>query len=112
MGSYGGRELSYTSDLDLILLYHANADCPVSSGVRKLTPSLYFSRLGQHLVTALSALSGEGRLYEIDLRLRPSGRKGPLVVTLATFENYQIKVGGVRQFPPAASGFGIGSGFF
>ena len=90
MGSYGGRELSYTSDLDLILLYHANADCPVSRGGRKLAPSLYFSRLGQHLVTALSALSGEGRLYEIDLRLRPSGRKGPLVVTLATFEDYQI----------------------
>ena len=90
MGSYGGRELSYTSDLDLILLYHANADCPLSSGVGKLAPSLYFSRLGQHLVTALSALSGEGRLYEIDLRLRPSGRKGPLVVTLASFEDYQI----------------------
>ena len=90
MGSYGGRELSYTSDLDLILLYHADADCPLSSGPRKLAPSLYFSRLGQHLVTALSALSGEGRLYEIDLRLRPSGRKGPLVVTLASFEDYQI----------------------
>lgn len=90
MGSYGGRDLSYPSDLDLILLYHANADCPVSSGVRKLAPSLYFSRLGQHLVTALSARSGEGRLYEIDLRLRPSGSKGPLVVTLATFEDYQF----------------------
>jgi glutamate-ammonia-ligase adenylyltransferase len=90
MGSYGGRELSYTSDLDLILLYHADPSCPVSSGPRQLAPSLYFSRLGQHLITALSALTGEGRLYEIDLRLRPSGRKGPLVVTLETFEDYQI----------------------
>ena len=91
MGSYGGRELSYTSDLDLILLYHADAAQPTSSGQRQLAPSLYFSRLGQHLLTALSVLTGEGRLYEIDLRLRPSGRKGPLVVTLETFEDYQMK---------------------
>ncbi len=89
LGSYGGGELSYTSDLDLILLYHADPSSTESTGGKALPPSLYFSRLGQHLLTALSALTGQGRLYEIDLRLRPSGRKGPLVVTLETFETYQ-----------------------
>lgn len=89
MGSYGGGNLSHASDLDLILLYDADFDTPASDGGKPLAASQYFSRLGQHVITAITALTGEGRLYEVDLRLRPSGAAGPLVVTLKTFADYQ-----------------------
>ena len=89
MGSYGGGNLSHASDLDMILLYDADFDTPASDGEKPLTASQYFSRLGQHVITAITALTGEGRLYELDLRLRPSGASGPLVVTLKTFADYQ-----------------------
>lgn len=87
MGSYGARELTYTSDLDLILLYRAKGDQP--DGKKALSAPQYYSRLGTRFITAVTALTGEGRLYEIDMRLRPSGRQGPLVVTLKTFSDYQ-----------------------
>jgi glutamate-ammonia-ligase adenylyltransferase len=89
MGSYGGGNLSHASDLDMILLYDADFNTPASDGAKPLGPSQYFSRLGQHVITAITALTGEGRLYELDLRLRPSGAAGPLVVTLKTFAEYQ-----------------------
>lgn len=86
MGSFGGRSLTFTSDLDLIMLYDAPQDKTSSKGH---SPSQYFSRLGQHIITAITSLTAEGQLYDIDMRLRPSGRKGPLVVTLDTFSKYQ-----------------------
>lgn len=89
MGSYGGGNLSHASDLDMILLYDADFSATGSDGEKPLGASQYFSRLGQHVITAITALTGEGRLYELDLRLRPSGAAGPLVVTLKTFAGYQ-----------------------
>lgn len=88
MGKYGGRELTHTSDLDIVFLYHCEDMKAVSDGKKPLAPSQYFSRLGQHIITAVTALTPEGRLFEVDTRLRPSGSQGPLVVTLKTFEEY------------------------
>jgi glutamate-ammonia-ligase adenylyltransferase len=88
MGSYGGKAMTFTSDLDIIMLYDAPKG---STSTKGLSPSQYFSRLGQQMITAITVLTSEGLLYDVDLRLRPSGSKGPLVVTLETFEDYQMK---------------------
>lgn len=88
LGSFGGRELTAGSDLDLVLLYDAPENARASGG-RELPASQYYIRLGQHFLTSLSAMMGSGKLYEVDLRLRPSGRWGPLVVTLPSFLEYQ-----------------------
>jgi len=91
MGKYGGRELTHTSDLDIVFLYHAADMSQMSDGAKPLMPSQYFSRLGQNIITAITALTSEGRLYEVDTRLRPSGSQGPLVVTLKTFQDYYAR---------------------
>ena len=93
MGKYGGRELTHTSDLDLVFLYHVPLADPSSAaiqsdGPKPLGPSQYYSRLVQQVVTAITALTPAGRLFEVDTRLRPSGAQGPLVVTLKTFADY------------------------
>ncbi|BCJ90302.1 glutamate-ammonia-ligase adenylyltransferase [Terrihabitans soli] len=89
MGKLGGREMTAASDLDLILIYeHPEGDLQ-SDGERPLAPSQYYARLTQRLVAALSAPTSEGTLYEVDLRLRPSGRAGPLATRLAAFVTYQ-----------------------
>jgi len=88
MGKYGGRELTHTSDLDIVFLYSVADMSRVSDGDKPLSPSQYFSRLGQNIITAITALTSEGRLFEVDSRLRPSGSQGPLVVTLKTFQDY------------------------
>jgi glutamate-ammonia-ligase adenylyltransferase len=88
MGKYGGRELTHTSDLDVVFLYDVEDMNSMSDGAKPLMPSQYFSRLGQNIITAITALTPEGRLFEVDTRLRPSGSQGPLVVTLQTFQEY------------------------
>ena len=87
MGKLGSREMTAASDLDLILIYDFAGD--VSDGARPLSAALYYSRLTQRLVAALTAPTKAGRLYDVDLRLRPSGRKGPLATSLAAFAAYQ-----------------------
>ena len=77
LGKLGSRELTIGSDLDLIFVYDAPDDAR-SDGVRPLAAATYYARLGQRLVSALSAPTPEGRLYEIDTRLRPSGNLGPV----------------------------------
>jgi glutamate-ammonia-ligase adenylyltransferase len=89
MGKLGGREMTAASDLDLILIYE-HPDDAVSDGERPLEPSQYYARLTQRLVAALSAPTSEGALYEVDLRLRPSGRAGPLATRLRAFRAYQL----------------------
>jgi glutamate-ammonia-ligase adenylyltransferase len=91
MGKLGGREMTAGSDLDLILLYDHDPKENASDGVRPLTGSHYFSRLTQRLVSALSAPTSEGVLYDVDLRLRPSGRSGPVATHLDGFRAYQLK---------------------
>jgi glutamate-ammonia-ligase adenylyltransferase len=88
MGKMGGREMTATSDLDLILIYDVPADAEASNGARPMPPSSYYGRITQRLVNALTALSPEGRLYEVDMRLRPSGRAGPLAASLDSFTRY------------------------
>ncbi len=87
-GKLGSREMTATSDLDLVVVYDAPADA-MSDGGRPLYASEYYARLTQRLITALSAPLRNGALYEIDLRLRPSGRKGPVAVSLDSFRSYQ-----------------------
>ncbi len=75
IGKYGGRNRP-ASDLDIVFLYHVPDRTAESDGEKPLSPSLYFSRLGQHIITAITALTPEGRLFEVDTRLRPSGSQG------------------------------------
>jgi glutamate-ammonia-ligase adenylyltransferase len=89
LGKLGGGEMTAASDLDLMLLYDAPDEHAVSDGPRPLALSQYYARLVQRLVTALSALTGEGQLYPVDFRLRPSGNKGPLATSLKSFIAYQ-----------------------
>jgi glutamate-ammonia-ligase adenylyltransferase len=88
MGSLGAERLTATSDLDLIVIYDP-VDSETSVGPRPLAVRPYFARLTQALVTALSAPTAEGVLYAVDMRLRPSGRQGPVATSLASFTSYQ-----------------------
>jgi glutamate-ammonia-ligase adenylyltransferase len=88
MGSLGAGRLNAGSDLDLIVIYDAGG-AEASVGPRPLASRAYFARLTQAMVTALTAPMAQGRLYEVDMRLRPSGRQGPVAVSLAGFEDYQ-----------------------
>ncbi len=89
MGKLGGREMTAASDLDLILVYDFDPAVQQSDGPRPLAPSQYFARLTQRLISALSSPTAEGELYEVDMRLRPSGQKGPVATQLSSFEHYQ-----------------------
>ena len=91
MGKLGGREMTAASDLDLILVYDFDSAVQQSDGPRPLAPSQYFARLTQRLISALSSPTAEGALYEVDMRLRPSGQKGPVATQLSSFEHYQDK---------------------
>ncbi|MEJ8473985.1 bifunctional [glutamine synthetase] adenylyltransferase/[glutamine synthetase]-adenylyl-L-tyrosine phosphorylase [Roseibium algae] len=91
MGKLGGREMTAASDLDMILLYEAPEEVTQSDGARPLAITQYYTRLTQRLVTALSAPTAEGSLYEVDFRLRPSGNAGPLATNLNGFLSYQEK---------------------
>ncbi len=88
MGSLGAESLTSQSDLDLIMIYDPlNED--YSSGKKSLASKAYYARLTQAMVSALSSQMAEGKLYEIDMRLRPSGRKGPVATSLNSFFHYQ-----------------------
>ncbi|HSG53910.1 MAG TPA: bifunctional [glutamate--ammonia ligase]-adenylyl-L-tyrosine phosphorylase/[glutamate--ammonia-ligase] adenylyltransferase [Paracoccaceae bacterium] len=93
LGRLGGGALTPASDLDLVYLF-ANGPGGAetggeSDGPRPLTTSLYFNRLATRVTAALSVPTAEGALYEVDTRLRPQGKQGPLAVSLASFEQYQ-----------------------
>lgn len=88
MGSLGAGRLNAASDLDLIVIYDA-AGQEASEGARPLAARPYYARLTQALVTALSAPMAQGRLYEVDMRLRPSGRQGPVATSFDAFRHYQ-----------------------
>ncbi len=88
MGSLGSERLTAASDLDLIMIYDSDG-VEASDGRRPLPSRTYYARLTQALVTAVTAPMAEGRLYEIDMRLRPSGRQGPVATSLDAFRSYQ-----------------------
>lgn len=88
MGSLGAGLQSATSDLDVIVIYDP-LDQESSDGRRPLNSRTYYARLTQALITAMTAPMAEGRLYEVDMRLRPSGNQGPVATSLDAFRNYQ-----------------------
>jgi glutamate-ammonia-ligase adenylyltransferase len=89
MGRLGSREMTAASDLDLILLYDFDAEAPDSDGERPLQGAHYFARFTQRLISAFTTRTNYGVLYEIDMRLRPSGRAGPLASHIDSFAEYQ-----------------------
>jgi [glutamine synthetase] adenylyltransferase / [glutamine synthetase]-adenylyl-L-tyrosine phosphorylase len=91
MGKLGGREMTASSDLDLIVIYDFDGEQTHSTGARPLAPAQYYARFTQRLIAAFSAATAEGSLYEIDMRLRPSGQKGPVATQLSSFIDYQAR---------------------
>ncbi len=91
MGKLGGREMTAASDLDLILVYDFDPAAPQTSGSRPLAPAHFYMRLTQRLIGALSSATAEGTLYDVDMRLRPSGQQGPVATQLTSFIDYQAK---------------------
>ena len=88
MGSLGAGRLHAHSDLDVIVIYDADG-IEASEGRRPLPSRTYYARLTQALITAVTAPMSEGRLYEMDMRLRPSGNKGPVATSWQAFQDYQ-----------------------
>jgi glutamate-ammonia-ligase adenylyltransferase len=91
MGKLGGKEITAASDLDLITVYDFTGDDAQSDGRRSLPGTQYYTRFTQRLIAALSAPTAEGALYEVDMRLRPSGSQGPVATRLSGFIDYQQK---------------------
>ncbi|MCT4608764.1 MAG: glutamine-synthetase adenylyltransferase [Pelagimonas sp.] len=88
MGSLGSARLHSRSDLDVIVIYDADG-VEYSEGKKSLASRTYYARLTQAMVTAVTAPMSEGRLYEIDMRLRPSGNQGPVATSWSAFQDYQ-----------------------
>ena len=91
MGKLGSFELTAGSDIDLILLYDHDSDAFESDGGKPIDNIKYFTRITQRLIAALSAPMAEGVLYEVDMRLRPSGNKGPVATRITSFAKYQAE---------------------
>ncbi len=89
MGRLGSREMTASSDLDLILLYEFDPDHPDSDGKKSLHGGQYFARFTQRLISAFTTRTNYGVLYAIDMRLRPSGRAGPVASHVEAFSEYQ-----------------------
>jgi len=87
-GKLGGIELSYGSDLDLVFLYDADPN-GVTDGAKAIANAVFYSRLGQRIIHVLTTLTPAGDLYEVDMRLRPSGGSGLLVTHVDSFDDYQ-----------------------
>ncbi|XOZ33323.1 bifunctional [glutamate--ammonia ligase]-adenylyl-L-tyrosine phosphorylase/[glutamate--ammonia-ligase] adenylyltransferase [Halomonadaceae bacterium KBTZ08] len=87
-GKFGGIELGYTSDLDLVFVHDSDPQ-NVTDGDKSIDNAVFYARLGQRVVHILQAHTPSGQLYEVDMRLRPSGNSGLLVSTLDAFESYQ-----------------------
>ena len=88
MGKLGGGEMTATSDLDLIVIYDFEGEATESDGRRPIAGVRYFTRVCQRLISALTAPTAEGPLFEVDMQLRPSGRAGPLATRLRSFVTY------------------------
>lgn len=88
LGKAGSGEMLAGSDLDLMLVYDHAQHAAESDGARGLAPSQYFARLAQSFIAALTVQTPHGPLYSVDMRLRPSGSKGPMAVSLASLRAY------------------------
>ncbi|MBW1898490.1 MAG: bifunctional [glutamate--ammonia ligase]-adenylyl-L-tyrosine phosphorylase/[glutamate--ammonia-ligase] adenylyltransferase, partial [Deltaproteobacteria bacterium] len=90
-GKLGGIELGYGSDLDMVFLHAATEGSTPGGSSHAISNSQFFTRLGQRIIHTLTTHTRAGRLYEIDMRLRPSGSSGPLVSHMKTFMEYQLE---------------------
>lgn len=88
LGSFGACELGNSSDLDLTFLYEVPPDQTASDGKKPLSVREYYARFAQRFITAITSMTAEGRLYEVDMRLRPSGRSGIIAVSSDAFLEY------------------------
>ncbi len=88
-GKLGGIEMGHGSDLDLVFIHGATTNGS-TDGERSIDNQTFFMRLGQKIIHFLTAVMSLGRLYEVDMRLRPSGNSGMLVTSLPSFEKYQL----------------------
>ncbi len=89
-GKLGGLELGYGSDLDLVFLHDSSGEVQETAGDRSIDNARFFARLVQRMIHFLTIQTTSGRLYEIDTRLRPSGRSGLMVSSLDNFRRYQV----------------------
>ena len=90
MGKLGGGELNFSSDIDLIFLFPEGGE---TDGPRAIANEEYFTRLGQALIRLLDARTAEGFVFRVDMRLRPLGEPGPLVINFGALEDYLQKQG-------------------
>ena len=90
-GKLGGQELGYNSDLDIVFLHDSSGQSQMTDGERSVENSVFFAKMTQRIIHILSSYTNAGRLYEVDVRLRPDGAKGLLVSNLTAFEQYQQK---------------------
>lgn len=88
-GKLGGRELSYSSDLDLVFVHDSQGEQQQTDGARCLDNATFFARLAQRVIHLLSVQTANGRLYEVDMRLRPDGNAGMLVSSTVAYDIYQ-----------------------
>lgn len=93
LGKLGGQEITVGSDLDLLFIYDDSfndAHNDISDGKKSLGINVYYTRLGQRFLSAITAPTGQGSLYDVDMRLRPSGNSGPLASSLTSFIEYHL----------------------
>lgn len=90
MGKLGGGELNVSSDIDLIFVYEEDGE---TNGVRTLSNHEFFTRLGRRLISIINEATGDGYVFRVDMRLRPYGESGPLVMSFAALEEYLVSQG-------------------
>ena len=100
-GRLGGRELTVTSDLDLVFVYAHEPKISSSDGPEPLDPVTWYLRLSQRIIAALGAQTPDGHFFDIDMRLRPSGNKGPIAVSIERLENYYTDEAWTYEFMAA-----------
>ena len=88
LGRLGSREMTVTSPLDLMLVYDHAPSAAESDGRKALMPERYYAQLSRRFVAAIQAATAEGKLYDVDMRSRPSGNAGPIVTSLASFVSH------------------------
>ena len=110
MGKLGGREMTPASDLDLITVYDHHEDATQSDGERPLMVGQYYARMTQRLINAITAPTAQGILYEVDMRLRPSGNAGPIASHVAGFEKYHQESAWTWEHMALARARPIGAG--
>ncbi|MBE1298647.1 MAG: bifunctional [glutamate--ammonia ligase]-adenylyl-L-tyrosine phosphorylase/[glutamate--ammonia-ligase] adenylyltransferase [Alteromonadaceae bacterium] len=91
MGKLGGRELNFSSDIDLIFVYPETG--VVSNGRKEMEIQQFFTKIAQKLIASLHQITAEGQVYRVDMRLRPFGDSGPLVSHFSAFEDYYLRQG-------------------